>query len=422
MDSSNIKVSVVIPCYNAMPWLTSMLDSVLAQTLSPIEIICVDDGSTDNTLDVLREYEQKQGIIVISQQNLYAGVARNSGMAIAKGDYITFWDADDLYHADYLSTMYGLIISEEADIAVCQGYDLDTKSNVTTKKYNINFDLTEGEKVINRQKASRLFQVYNLAPWNKLFRLGFLKENELLFSDSMKSNDLTLDLQSKVLAKRIALTEKRLFTRRSHIDTSITNRMDEYPYSSYYECLKVKKFLEAEKLLHELEETFQICCFDCMEHMIRMLKDKKIIQEVWQFIQDSYITTFGLDRLKDEGSSKTIKVYKMPYEDVVKKARLNDRSVVFYGAGFKMLDILNKYYDGGESWGDCHIWDANKDITELRGIKVSLPILEHKAPGIDTIIVTVVDTKIKEELVFSFKELGYQVYDSLEHYVLSQKD
>ena len=89
-------VSIIIPSYNAMNYITETLESVLAQTLTDIEIIVVDDGSTDNTRDIVKEYAHKDSrLTLVEQTNQFAGVARNNGMARATGDYLYFLDADD---------------------------------------------------------------------------------------------------------------------------------------------------------------------------------------------------------------------------------------------------------------------------------------------------------------------------------------
>ncbi len=94
----NIKISVIIPVYNAEKYLRECLDSIVKQTLQEIEIICIDDGSTDNSLAVLREYERKdERLKIIEQANSGAGVARNAGMKAARGEYLAFMDADDVH-------------------------------------------------------------------------------------------------------------------------------------------------------------------------------------------------------------------------------------------------------------------------------------------------------------------------------------
>lgn len=90
------KVSVIIPVYNAEKYLRECLDSVVNQTLEEIEVICVDDGSTDGSLDILYEYEEKDSRVkVLKQKNQHAGVARNAGIDIAQGEYVHFLDSDD---------------------------------------------------------------------------------------------------------------------------------------------------------------------------------------------------------------------------------------------------------------------------------------------------------------------------------------
>lgn len=98
----NIKASVIIPVYNAEKYLQQCLDSVINQTLKDIEIICVDDGSTDKSADIILEYSRRDTrIISLRQNNLGAGVARNKGIQFAKGEYVAFIDSDDYYSDDY---------------------------------------------------------------------------------------------------------------------------------------------------------------------------------------------------------------------------------------------------------------------------------------------------------------------------------
>ena len=92
------KVSVIIPVYNVEPYLKQCMDSVVGQTLKDIEIICVDDGSTDGSLDILKEYATEDSRIqIIEQKNAGAGAARNNGMRHATGKYLSFLDSDDFF-------------------------------------------------------------------------------------------------------------------------------------------------------------------------------------------------------------------------------------------------------------------------------------------------------------------------------------
>lgn len=98
-----IKVSVIVPVYNGEKHLEECLDSICNQTLKEIEIICVDDGSTDSSWEILNRYKERDDRIQLyRQQNLYAGAARNTGKAHASGEYLVFWDCDDFFHLEAL--------------------------------------------------------------------------------------------------------------------------------------------------------------------------------------------------------------------------------------------------------------------------------------------------------------------------------
>ena len=119
--SNNLKVSVIIPVYNVEQYLNQCLDSVINQTLKDIEIICVDDGSTDNSFKMLEEYAQKDNRIkVIHQKNKGAAAARNEGLYIAQGKYLSFLDSDDFFEIDMLEQMYNCAEKYNTDIVVCK--------------------------------------------------------------------------------------------------------------------------------------------------------------------------------------------------------------------------------------------------------------------------------------------------------------
>ena len=126
---NSIKVSVIIPIYNEESHLQQCLDSVLAQTLQEIEVLCVDDGSTDRTPEMLQAYASKDTRVhVFRQQNQYAGAARNLGMKYARGRYLSFLDGDDYFEPDMLEKMYQAAESEKLDIVICKSLQYDEET------------------------------------------------------------------------------------------------------------------------------------------------------------------------------------------------------------------------------------------------------------------------------------------------------
>ena len=125
-----VKVSVIIPVYNVEKYLRECIDSILNQTLHELELICVDDGSTDGSLEILQTYEKKDNrVTVLTQHNQGAGAARNKGLQIAKGEYLSFLDADDFFAPGMLEEAYRKCKSVSADVCVYQvlRYDDTTK-------------------------------------------------------------------------------------------------------------------------------------------------------------------------------------------------------------------------------------------------------------------------------------------------------
>lgn len=113
------KISIIVPVYNAARYLPKTIESLLGQTYSNIELILVDDGSTDESLAVCRKYEIDSRVLVVHQENAGRSNARNTGIAHASGNFIGFMDDDDVAHSRMFEYLHNAIISTESDISMC---------------------------------------------------------------------------------------------------------------------------------------------------------------------------------------------------------------------------------------------------------------------------------------------------------------
>lgn len=186
------KISIILPVYNIEKFLANALKSVVNQNLNDIEIICINDGSTDNSLEILKEFQQKdERIILINQENQGSGIARNNGMRIATGEYIGFLDADDyLYNRNVLSNLYNKAKSSNSNM--CGGnfkiihddsYKNTTESDEKIKeKEKIYKDFTnfifKEEKIAKAEdyKSTGWF-------WRFIYNREFLEKNNINFPD-----------------------------------------------------------------------------------------------------------------------------------------------------------------------------------------------------------------------------------------------
>ena len=186
-------ISVIIPCYNVADKISRCLDSIINQTITSVklEIICVDDKSTDNTLDILKEYEQKypDNIILIPlEENGKQGRARNIALSYASGNYITYIDSDDYIHPDMLNVLYSRIKKLDCDVIEC-GYKLmypnDDESLIQNgKACQLDFSKTEDKQwyLLNRG--------WKTAPWGRLYKREIIKDNDLLFPEGIFMEDI----------------------------------------------------------------------------------------------------------------------------------------------------------------------------------------------------------------------------------------
>lgn len=176
---NDYKLSVVIPAYNAQKFISRCISSALASDLKEIEVIAVDDGSTDETKDILSWYENMypQFFKKIFKENGGAAEARNYGIAESKGHYIAFIDSDDMIRPDAYSTMYDSLQKTGADIAIGRLYKVDND------KYYVRHTLPlPAYKAINPEEYLRLLftQTYNnVAVWNKMYRTKLVQEHPI---------------------------------------------------------------------------------------------------------------------------------------------------------------------------------------------------------------------------------------------------
>lgn len=223
--AKRIKVSVVLPVYNGERYLRKCLDDILGQSLREIEVICVDDGSTDGTLAILKEYEKSDPRVrAVYQDNAGAAVARNYGMTLAGGKYLSFLDADDFFERDMLRLAFENAEREQADIVIFRGdrYD-DTLEKYIQMNYSIKSAQLPGKNPFSfHDIPDRIFTFAVGWAWDKLYLRAFVEQERLRFQNLRTSNDLLFVFSSFVKAKKIYTMEELLVHHRIHVKGSLS--------------------------------------------------------------------------------------------------------------------------------------------------------------------------------------------------------
>ena len=173
MKKSEVKLSIIVPCYKVEQYLPRCLDSLVNQTLDGVEAICINDGSPDNCLNILKEYQEKYGdkIVIIDKKNEGVWRGRMDGIKKAKGEYIGFVDSDDYVALDFAEKLYNAAKSNNADISCC-GFD---RIDMETEKLYSREMTKIRHNSFNIQSNPGLLLEINTAPWNKIYKAELLK-------------------------------------------------------------------------------------------------------------------------------------------------------------------------------------------------------------------------------------------------------
>lgn len=253
------KVSVILPVYNAGKYLHQCMDSIVNQTLRDIEIICVDDGSSDNSLEILNQYAQKdERVKVIAQANGGAGAARNNGLRAATGEYLSFLDSDDFFEPDMLELAYNTAQQYTADFVVFNSdqYHMDKDAFVEVPWVLRKAECPPYMPFKYRQLTDNVFKTFVGWAWDKLYRREFILEHDIWFQEQRTSNDLLFVFTALLVAKRIAILDKVLAHQRRGGSESLSVTREKSWHCFYDALTALKKRMEDEDIFWELEKDY----------------------------------------------------------------------------------------------------------------------------------------------------------------------
>lgn len=230
-------ISVIVPIYNAAQYISRAIDSVLAQDQRDFELILINDGSTDNSLDICNQYVQKdRRIHVVDQKNNGVSSARNSGLQHSKGDYVCFIDADDWVGDNYLSALLAAVSKSNFDFAI---------SNI---KKHLPHKILDGRPFTKKMLKSETFApedffekenfILGNPPFGKLFKKSIIEKYQLRFDETLKNGeDFIFVLQYALQCKSIIFVNEYTYNYNLQSESSVTQKY----FKNYYQHLKNTK-------------------------------------------------------------------------------------------------------------------------------------------------------------------------------------
>lgn len=268
-----IDVSVIVPVYNASKYLSKCLDSLISQTIESYEIIIINDGSTDNSLEIINNYKSNKKVKIISTKNNGIGIARNKGLKQAKGKYVLFVDSDDYVSEDFIEKMLQKVAEENADVVVCDMYRVFDGIEIKSDKIEFNDGVIKNEK-------EQLLNI-PLGPCGKLFSKEILTIN---FAEKLKYEDVPFVINALINSKNTVKLNEYLYYYVIH-DKSETTTVDNRVFD-ILDILKIANSnLKKYKFLKEETEYLNILLLSRYNLQQKNQKDKKLRM---QFLNSSF--------------------------------------------------------------------------------------------------------------------------------------
>ncbi len=289
-------VSVVMPVYNTAGYLRERLDGILGQSLQDLELICVDDGSTDESGAILDEYAAADSRVhVLHQQNQYAGVARNNGLAVARGTYVIFCDSDDFMEPEALKLMSEQAQRDDADICVCAGeryYEaLDIK--MTDPAY-LHKNRLPAVMPFNRASNEEfIFSFTTVMIHNKMYRTAFLRDNDLRYSPRRNGEDVIFSALALWKAERITALDKPLVCYRIDRADSLVKTLSEDALGPLEGWLEVYRAIGSQ--LGAAKPSFDSKVVGVARHTLRNLPSIEVLRQCVDFVRDTLFPELGIE-------------------------------------------------------------------------------------------------------------------------------
>lgn len=363
------KISVIIPVFNVEKYLEECLDSVSNQTYENLEIICINDGSTDGSLDILEKYSKNDSRIrIISQNNQGLGATRNNGLKIATGDYIYFIDSDDYIDLNTLKLLHENIVSNDSDMVLFKFNTFGDDKNIHNRGVEFKIDEIFGDIdyknfTFNYKDVKKHVLNTAFSACLKLYKKDFLESfDDFYFPENLSFEDIVFHTKAMIRAKNISFVNESLYYYRSN-PTSILNST-----ANGFDIFKiidiVEEFLKDNGYYDELENEFIFFKIAQILVYLNSTNSEDYFNKAW--------AEFENIEIKDE---KTLKRYaREGYSIVLDSNNYVDYIHSYYG---KKIDELNKRNMQLKK-ENKKLKKTNKDLIKSNSWKITKPIRSLK--------------------------------------------
>ena len=379
-------ISVIVPVYNVEKYLRDCLDSILQQDFTDYEVICINDASTDTSIKILREYQEKHKSLKIVEHTVNRGLsaARNTGLDCAKGKYIMFVDSDDMIEQGSMKELYQMAEENKTDILCFNRTDIyegemEKIYKSLNRKSQTNKEICTGKEVFCQWLKENDFK-YSVC--QKMFLKCFLDENGLNFYEGIYYEDVIFSFLVLIKAKRVMEYNKSFYIcRKRHF--SITTTVNDKCVQSYYIVwMEIFKYWNA----HMFDNATNCAIAQYMENMF------------WHFRKfEKYSkqgTKLEYGTLAEQKLYELLTKKKTAQYATLSVAKLNELAeqdaVIVYGAGAVAAEIIDLLYDNHISVCAVAVTDKSTNANQFQEIEIKQiqDLVEYKDQAVVVIAVT----------------------------------
>lgn len=322
-----VDISVIIPVYNAEKHLEECIRSVCAQTVKDIEILCVDDGSSDGSLAILQRLAQEDPRVkVICQENAGAGAARNHGLRLARGKYLSFLDADDFFDSHMLEKAFEKAEAEQAELVVFKADFYNEKMGIFTPcVYGLRENMLPQHRPFAAVEIERdIFKVVVGWAWDKLFLASFVRENGLLFQEQRTTNDMLFVFSALVKAQRISTVPEILAHQRRYAGGTLSVTREKSWMCFYHALIALREQLKAWGLYERFEQDYVNYALHFSLWNLNTLSEptkKKLYNQLRkEWFRDLGIADYPKDGFYHKGEyAQYVQIMKWPYNKLLQR-------------------------------------------------------------------------------------------------------
>lgn len=298
-----IKISVIIPVYNTEKFLERCLNSVLNQTLRDIEIIVVNDGSRDNSLEIIKKFKENDNrIVLLDEQNGGSSFARNKGLEVSKGKYFYFIDSDDYLEENIMfEELYNKCEKDNLDIVVFDYYnDFGNR-----KEYIKNIEISDNILINKEEYIKDLINgKWGISIWGKLIKKELFKDKKIIFPENIfMGEDLLTSLKLVFFSKKIEKLNKAFYNYVQHENqgTKITKKEKAYE-DLFYLYMEIEKFLKKQNIFFKYKNVFYSRIFQMCRTMLKEeYKNTKVYIELKKYLLENKKEIFSSYEYKKMG-------------------------------------------------------------------------------------------------------------------------